>query len=96
MKRGEREAFTIYIHSPKGPLLTTVPVDKAQQVDNHGYENEVGGRVIIHTTRLPEWKLRTGFMSEIFIKFDVSNGISFISSLHFFQIHQILVTEAKH
>ena len=44
MKRGEREAFTIYIHSPKGPLLTTVAVDKAQQVDDHGDDEEVGGQ----------------------------------------------------
>ena len=42
MKRGEREAFTIYIHSPKGLLLTTVPVDKAQQVDDEGDDEEVG------------------------------------------------------
>ena len=44
MKRGEREAFTIYIHSPKGPLLTTVPVDEAQQVDDEGDDGEVGGQ----------------------------------------------------
>ena len=46
MKRGEREAFTIYmyiecIHSPKGLLLTTVPVDKAQEVDDEGDDEEV-------------------------------------------------------
>ena len=43
MKRGEREAFTIYIHSPKVLLLTTVLVDKAQQVDDEGDDEEVGG-----------------------------------------------------
>ena len=31
-----------HIHSPKGLLLTTVPVDKAQEVDDNGDDEEVG------------------------------------------------------